>query len=339
MMTSQQMTDIEVAPDIEVALKQLPTATTLNERKLAFHYAANIWDGQTDVFENGPLLGGITRALAIGMYVNERRRPDARLRTYDWFSLRVGVDLPEGTWRRLVEFGYLTNEQVKAAHAAGTFKPLFEALHSGCDYWPLVQSEVGYLPGHRNDVPKFGESVFYAPAGHKFGLAFVDGCKSWYGTKHWFFEIAPHLAPDTHVLFQDYGTHTCFWLPMLVGLMPDCFQLRANVDHTYAFQILKPVRQEEIESIYPDEPADLGREIYDAVFDTHLEAASKRNDRWQIMVLQVQRAAAYAYIGYKDEARAILDELLMNPEWLQHRHFLESARRAPTYSPEGEILL
>jgi hypothetical protein len=170
MMTSQQMTDIEVAPDIEVALKQLPTATTLNERKLAFHYAANIWDGQTDVFENGPLLGGITRALAIGMYVNERRRPDTRLRTYDWFSLRVGVDLPEGTWRRLVEFGYLTNEQVNAAHAAGTFKPLFEALHSGCDYWPLVQPEVGYLPGHRNDVPKFGESVFYAPAGRKFGL-------------------------------------------------------------------------------------------------------------------------------------------------------------------------
>ena len=46
-----------------------------------------------DIFENGPLLGGTTRALALGMLANPRRDPDALLHTHDWFTARSALDL------------------------------------------------------------------------------------------------------------------------------------------------------------------------------------------------------------------------------------------------------
>ena len=48
-------------------------------------FASRLWDGEGDVFENGPMLGGTTRALALGMLANPAGSPDARLQTFDWF--------------------------------------------------------------------------------------------------------------------------------------------------------------------------------------------------------------------------------------------------------------
>lgn len=333
-----QQVSIELAPEVEQRLYQLPSATTPGERQLALHYLASQWDGQGDVFENGPLLGGATRALAMGMKFNQRRSPDSLLHTYDWFSLAQPLDLAPDAWIQLVAAGLLTMNEVNEAHAAGTFLPLFTKLHRAEDYWPLVRPHVGYLPGHRGDVPDGGEDVFRADFGD-FAVAFVDGCKSWYGTKHWFTELVPRLRPGTDVFFQDYGHYTCFWISSLVGLFRDYFELVAYVDHTYLWRLVRVPSVEVIEERFPDEPTALSKEAYDEIYDRLLQDAFERGDRYCVMIHQAHRAAAYAYVGLVGESQKLLDQLLMTAEWFPYREYLKQARISPTYRPEERIEL
>ena len=333
-----QQVSLELKDDIASRLFAIPSAVAPVERQLALHYAAAIWDGTGDVFENGPLLGGATRALAMGMLFNKQREPDSLLQTYDWFSLREPLDLPDDIWDALVTAGMLTRREVNEAESAGSFLPLFEALHRYEEYWPIVRPHVGYLPGHRDDTPKHGEALFTAPD-REFGLAFVDGCKSWYGTKHWFREIASRLLPDADIMFQDFGHYTCFWISMLIATFRDRFELKGYVAHTYVWRLHNAPTEAEIELAFPDEPTCVDRATYDEAYDWLTKQAYRRDDRWGVMIHQAHLAAAYAYLGLLDESREILDRLLMQSVWMPYRTYLKQARISPAYTPEARIEL
>jgi hypothetical protein len=45
---------------------------------------------------------------------------------------------------------------------------------------------------------------------------FIDGCKGWYGTKHFAREATTATTAKSWLIFQGYGWYTCFWLPSLV---------------------------------------------------------------------------------------------------------------------------
>jgi hypothetical protein len=334
-----QQVGIEMNEEVVARLNELPSATTPAERQFALHYTAAYWDGKGDVFENGPLLGGATRALGMGMMFNEKRHPDSLLQTYDWWSSHEALDVSTEDIKALVS-RLDTDEAttVWRAFVDGSFLPLFESIHRYQDYGDLVAPHVGYLPGHRGDTASDSAATFQAPD-REFGLAFIDGCKSWYGTKHWFCEMAPHFRPGTSILFQDFGHYTCFWLPMLIGLMPDRFKLRGYVDYTYLFVLEDPPTAAEVEAVFPDEPTDLPAQTYDDTLGPLLMAAGERGDGREVLLLQMQRAAAYAYIGKTDEAREILDRLLTQADWASFRAYLKQARVSPTYTPEGRIEL
>lgn len=321
-------------------LDQIPTATTIDERRFLLRYAAQFWDGQGDVFENGPLLGGTTRALALGMLANANRRPGAVLHTHDWFSSRVPLDLPPGTFQQMAANGLVSARLVQEMEASGSFQALYDSLHAGHDYSPLVHSHEAYLPGHRDDVPGHGEQVFEPPPDATFSLVFVDGCKSWYGTRYWIERMCDRMAPGTHLIFQDYGWYSCFWLPVLVGVLEEHFRLVAHVDDTYAFELLRPLDVEVVRSRFPDEPQDFGREAFDKLFSTLLVDAGVRSDNHSMVAQTIQHAAALAYIGHKDEARSRIAAMRGRPELAQFRtRFVESALRSPTYTPEGPVTL
>ena len=60
--------------ELERRVDELVSAASVNERRFLLRFASTFWDGEGDVFENGPLLGGTTRGLALGMLANPRRR-------------------------------------------------------------------------------------------------------------------------------------------------------------------------------------------------------------------------------------------------------------------------
>lgn len=326
-----------VSQDLDDRLTELPTAASTAEKRFLLRYASRLWDGTGDVFENGPLLGSTTRALAIGMLLNPRRSPSAKLYTYDWFSSRVPLDVRPDAWDRLVAKGVLTPEQAGTV-ASGSFLEAFRAIHAGHDYSPLVRPAVGYLPGAPGDNP-FGDQLF-EPADRTFSVVFVDGCKSWYGTRYFLERIADRFPVGGHLVMQDYGWFTCFWLPAIIGLLPDHFRLVAHTDDTYGFELLQPLTPELVRERYPEHPADLGRAGIDALFEALLEEAGLRGDLRGAMVLGIQHAAAIAYIGDTEEAKHRLQALHDRPEYAVFRErFLARALASPTYTPEGPLVL
>ena len=328
-----------VDAELEARLDQLVTATTMNERRFLLRFAAHFWDGRGDVFENGPLLGGTTRALALGMLANGRRDPGALLQTHDWFTTTVPLDLPQGTWEKMVSEGQISRGELEAMNESGSFKAVFDSLHSGWDYSPLVRSHVAYLPDFPGDEPKRGEAIFEAPD-RVFSLVFVDGCKSWYGTKHWILRMCDRVPRGSHFVFQDYGWYTCFWLPTLIGSLPDHFRLVAHVDDTYAFELLRELDVAMIESRFPDDPADLGRDGFDDIFLRLGVDAGTRSDVRSMVALTIQHAGALAYIGHKGEARDYIAAMRTRPEFARFRsRFIDPALHSPTYGPDGPIRL
>jgi hypothetical protein len=330
---------VSVDPELEGRLDQIVTATTMNERRFLLRFAAHFWDSRGDVFENGPLLGGTTRALALGMLANGARDPGAELHTHDWFTTTVPLDLPPGTWEQMIAKGQMTRAQYDEMNESGTFKPVYDALHSGWDYSPLLHSHVAYLPNFPGDVPGDGAALFEAPE-RVFSLVFVDGCKSWYGTKYWLERICDRVPRGSHFIFQDYGWYTCFWLPTLVGSLPEYFRLVAHVDDTYAFELLREIDRATLDAHFPDDPHDVGVDGFDDVFMRLGIDAGDRSDVRSMVALTIQHAGALATLGHKDEARVHIAQMRSRPEFARFRaRFIDPALRAPTYDHNGPVAL
>jgi hypothetical protein len=141
-------------------------------------------------------------------------------------------------------------------------------------------------------------------------------------------------------VFQDYGWFSCFWLPAFVGALADHFRLVANVDDTYAFELVRPLDAETVRARFPRHPRDFGREIFDDLFTMARADAGARSDVHGIVALTIQHAGALAYLGLLDEARTRIAAMLDQPEFaLYRRRFIENALESPTYTPEGPIFL
>jgi hypothetical protein len=326
----------DIPIELDVSMAAIPSATTMQERRLAYHWASTLWDGHSDVFENGTLYGGATRALGLGMLQNPRREPKALLQTFDWFSLLEPLDVP---LEHLVTANQLPTSAIADAIVSGSYHALFHALHDKQPYNTFLRSHIGFLPGHCEQNAPDGAQVFIAPE-REFGLAFIDGCKSWYGTKHWILQLCSRLPAGAYLIFQDFGWYTCFWISALISLLEEYFQLVGYIDCAYVWRLVQPLNAREIIKRYPDEPNGFDAQQYAQIYDPLAAAAYDRNDLLGECAALSQKAAALAYIDEKDRAVAIIEALLRRYEFLPlRRSYLLPARESPTYTPEGRVLL
>jgi hypothetical protein len=333
---------------LHARLTELPSATTVGERWFFHNYAAHLWNGEHDIFENGPLLGGTTRAIGIGMLANPRRNPDAVLHTHDWFNCKIALDVDDPSFDRLIAAGLLRPETRAEQLRSGDFRGVFEELHAGHDYSPLLRVHTSALPGSVAESHTMAD-VYVQDAEARFDLVFVDGCKSWYGTR-WFLErIAPTIRPGAHVIMQDFGWYTCFWLSALVGVLPEHFRLVAHVDHTYAFELLRPITPADV-ARFPELPDELGASGFERIYGALLVDAWDDDDSWRLVSLSLQHAAALAMIGHRSEARerirALADRLELRPQRapahagrLGAGAMVLQALKSPTYYPDGPLVL
>jgi hypothetical protein len=218
------------------------------------------------------------------------------------------------------------------------FLDIFTLIHQNQDYYPLLKIINRSLP----DLPQWAaetENLFRVAEDAEFECVFVDGCKSWYGTKSFFLEISHAMDIGTYVIFQDYGWYSCFWIPAFVEMFKDHFEQVAMVDNTYAFSVKKVLRKEDILKKFPDSPSQLNPEIFRHIFNSIIYAASLRADIRQVIFGKMQLAASLAYIGASDESKAILHQLSLEPYANNYYGVIEAAKKIPTYTPEGSIFL
>lgn len=315
-------------------INTIKSETTPRERALLFHLASRFWNGQGHVLEVGPFLGGTTRALAMGMLENPRRAADARLLTFDRFRAYYNGEALAQALEPQFQDGSLPSEARQMLTASGDFFEAFRLLHSSQDYWGLIDARVGVLPDLA-ETPQTAETLAL-PEDAAFGLVFVDGCKSWYATR-WFLARAMHQSlPGTVYAFQDYGWHTCFWIPFFLRAFREDFRFLGRVDYTHVFQLRSPRPVRDIEEAFPVSPEQAGIQALETAFHELGTGALDRGDRETWGRHRLHTAAARAYLGDTERAESLLralaeDEDLMRRCGRQIRLALEH----PAYRPKG----
>jgi len=317
-------------------LSAIPSETTLNERRLLYNFFLNFWDGKFDVLEVGPFLGGTSRAIALGMLHSGNREGSVKLFTYDKFRDYYQPEQLLTTLAPMFEAGILGDETRDVIRRSNRFKEVFDLLHCGHDYAELLEAHVGVLPS-APDEPEDPESTFALPDERTYSAVFVDGAKSWFGTKRFMTLALAHTRPGAYYIFQDYGAHTCFWIPVFLELMKEKFQLVAYIDHTYVYRQQAPVAAVEIDAVFPDSPLAFSAADFARIFRNLYATALETDNTYTLLNFQLQHAAALSYLGHKEAARDRIVDLLKTPHALQHRHWILNALRTPTYTPEGNV--
>ena len=312
-------------------LCEIPSETTLAERCLLYKFFSTIWNGCGAVVEVGPFMGGTTRAIALGMR-NNIHYADNVLLTYDKFTGYYDGERLVDYLMPLFESGVLNAEVKKGILDSINFLTAFNLIHQGQDYFEMIRAYDKPVPATRDAEES---TTFKLPPTCECSAFFVDGCKSWYSTKAFMKEAIDCAEPGSYFIFQDFGWFTCFWIPMFLLHFKKHFKLVCFVDCTYVFQLRGGITSEVIESDFPDDPTGWDAAYYIALFDEYISGSMERDDVHGVVFATMQKAAALAYIGKKEEAKQVLLNL-RDTSWA--RSFQECINRAlhsPTYYPDG----
>lgn len=319
-------------------LDEIPTETKLDERFFLYWFFRNIWDGQTDVVEIGPFLGGSTRSIALGMLANARRNKNARLYTYDRFDDYYPADRLKAIVRPLLDSGKLRGHEFVSSQSPRRFKEIFDSIHDGQVYTPLIKSFSAELPDSPDDTSLI-DNLLTLPDHVQSGAIFIDGCKSWFGTKWFMKESAKVTTIGSYLIFQDYGWYTCFWLAAFLKIMEENFELLGSVHDTYIFSLVESLDADDIEAKFPNEPETLGESKLVEIFDQLIYESGNRNDPYATCRHAMHKAAAVAYLGNSDLSKTILRDLLKSRISAGHEKYIKEAIVSPTYRPTGAVLL
>lgn len=315
-------------------LDEIPSETTRAERRFLYTFFKSIWSGRGDVFEVGPFLGGTTRAIALGMMENPCREKTSRFLTFDKFKEYHPVDDLGGILKPYFAARGLDDAAGRELIGDGHFLDVFRRIHRDQAYSAILVEKDHVLPdwpGEENELP----NAIKIDAECCFHAAFIDGCKSWYGTRYCMKMLAPHIPAGGYLLFQDYGWYTCFWLPSFIGLSGVKARLFGYVDNTYVFQLMDCMDADAIDKNFPDTPEKISPRQFSDLFNTMVEDAIRRDDQRAVISLQLQLGAALAYTGHADDAIRCLDRVAAMPLSARYRGMVKDARLRPTYNPPG----
>jgi len=321
------------SPSIATQLEEIPSETSQEERRFLYHFFAKFWSGQKDIFEIGPFLGGTTRAIALGMQANRQNNGQAKLYTCDRFQGYYPSNLLLETLQSAFDNGLLPESLQETIQKTDGFLDVFEAFHHN-------QSYASQLVTLNQELPDTAETVdvvshLFQPPDRQFEVVFVDGCKSWYGTKYFLLKMAPHVQKGSIFLFQDYGWYTCFWLPLILKKLDTYFEPLTHVDNTYGFQLTQDLSVEAIKEL-SDGLESSDRAWIDLFFAELWMQAHNEMDTRAMTTYTLQHGAALTYLGYLEEAQAKLIALLSQPWAKPLEANILAALQFPTYRPDRQ---
>ena len=321
------------APDVIQLLDEIPSEATPGERRFLYDFFKTVWPGRNHVFEIGPFLGGTTRAIAMGMLANPRRQTQCKLYTCDRFREYYSPAALQKVLAPLVQRGIVSPGDLEEIRQDASFRAVFNVLHRAQNYFPMLEIMDKGVP---DLVEESSGNHMHLPAGQEFDVFFVDGCKSWYGTKYFMLEACRNAMPGCYFIFQDYGHWTCFWISAFLSILGDYFDLVAFVDDTYAFQLQKRLCGDVIQERFPDSATAVSRSDYERMYQALTDAARRRGDRRSGVTHQIHLAAALAMLGHDGDAEQLLTKLIQCPYSVGYEKRIQRARAWLTYYPAIE---
>lgn len=329
---------LDVNDEMTNLLDEIPSETSDGERRFLYKFFSTVWSGKNDVIEIGPFLGGTTRAIALGMQHNPKMTGASKLYTYDRFRGYYDPKRLSYVLEPLVKNGTLKRSETEVLGTSAEFIDIFKSIHARHPYSDILIPYSQELPGSREELQS-GKQFFHLDKEVLSDAVFIDGCKSWFGTKYFMIETSKACDTGTYFIFQDYGWYTCFWLPAFIALFPNHFNLIGYVNTTYVFMLKKRLNRDTIDALYPDTPSILGEAAIIDLFDKLISDAKKRKDFFAVVRHTIQKGGAVAYIGNKLLAKKIIEGLVGQPYAVGHKSIIRDALRSPTYTPDEQIFL
>jgi SAM-dependent methyltransferase len=321
---------------VEKFLNEIPSETSLAERKYLFNLFANQWDGQGTIVEVGPFLGGTTRAIAAGMAANTRRSLRAALHTFDRFDDYYSAERLRTTIEPMVRGGSFTAGQADDLCRGADFERLFAAIHSPHDYGRLVHLHNSPLPDLPDDVAG-SASLDSLVAKGELGALFIDGCKSWASTHYAMKFLLPRLRVGAPVIFQDYGWYTCFWVSSAAYALREFLTPESNVDSTYTFRLTRPITANDVVKRLSLTPVEMGETFFAKASAALLERSRRELDLRAELIAQLHHVAALMTIGNLGRASDILKALDVR-RYAAFADMIQGCLKSPTYLPGGKKL-
>lgn len=185
---------------------RIPTMITPEEIRYLYWLGRDFWDGDTDVVEFGPWLGGSTYCLAAGMAANPRRAEAARLHVVDnfvWQDFMATIEPLELEAGNSFQARFETNLE--------ELSELLEVHRARLPDEPIVDINFDAPLLDDTSLPLFEATLLDRPL----GIVFVDGAKSWRGLSHMLRELAPRCVPGaTLIVLQDVKLAGAYWIQM-----------------------------------------------------------------------------------------------------------------------------
>jgi hypothetical protein len=317
-------------------LDDIPSECSPSERRYLYNFFRHIWSGVGQVVEIGPFLGGSSRAIALGMIDNPRISSDSRLITFDRFGHYYGAEALKSFLQPVVKTGLVSEKQLEDMGANVNFFEIYKTIHANSPYAHILLPIDQCVPDSKEQLEKGGQFLNFSD-GTTSDAVFIDGCKSWFGTKYFMRKALAISRPGTWFLFQDYGWYTCFWLSSFMYFFREYFELFSNVDFTYTFRLKSLIPASEIDRIFPDKPECVEPQTFQEIYDFHVSNALERRDYLAATAHSIHHAGALAYIGEKARAKQMLLQLQKVPWVAGYEKHIRAALISPTYSPTGEI--
>jgi hypothetical protein len=327
--------DLPISPETAGYLNGIHSETAESERFFLYNLAARLWSGDYSVVELGPFLGGTTRCLGAGMAANPLAKMP-RLFTIDQFA-GYSRSLRKDTQRLIDEFAP-DDPEVLADIEQGGWQTLFERVHRNSEYGTFLFVRRLQLPRKPDDQTPTSLASLITEIG-PIEILFIDGCKSWYGTKVFMQAAIENLAAGGYLSFQDYGRYTCFWITSFIHSFDPWFSLVAAVSGTYTFLYHGGLDKDEIARRFPDQPEEWQPEQFTRMYRRVMSAAVIAGDAVGAVRLALHWAAALATLGNLHEARAIIDSLAADPVNAILAEEIAAARKSPTWGPRGPVYL
>lgn len=322
------------AQECDAFLAEIPTETTTGERRLLFNLFERSWDGQGDVVEIGPFLGGTTRAIAWGMSRNPRLAATVLLHTFDRFESYYSAEELRRTIEPMVQRGTFTAEQADALCQSSKFEQLFYAIHQPHDYAQLVRLYNSPMPDRPEEIER-SQALSLLDDKGDFGAIFIDGCKSWASTQYAMKYLLPRTRTGAPVIFQDFGWYTCFWISSFTYAMRDFLELESHVDATYVFRLRKTVKAADVTTRFGRRPEDMGESFFRKAAAELMETSRQRGDLHGELISQLHHVAALVTLERRGTAATILQQLDVR-RYAAHADMIRGCLKSPTYRPGGE---
>lgn len=318
-------------------LSQIPSETTLAERRMLFDLFSCRWDGIGHVVEIGPFLGGTTRAIAWGMEHNPQLSSDALLHTYDRFDAYYSAEQLRQTVESLVRNGGLTAIQADTLCETADFENLFAAIHTPHAYARRVRLHNSPLPDWSDEIDASTALTNLEGQG-ELGALFIDGCKSWASTHYAMKFLLPRTRVGAPVVFQDFGWYTCFWISSVAHALREFIEPGECIDNTYVFRLKRPVGADTVAENFAPTPAEMGEIFFRQSAAALFERSRQKGDLRGELIAHLHHVAALVTIGHRPTAAAILKALDVK-RYAAFAGMIRGCLQSPTYLPGGKQLL